>query len=160
MATAQSYEANLPSTSVPNANGYGVSWSSSDMPTTGQSWFSKFIRGLTGIDEEQQYKNLMTENNRAYEQALLREQRAYDDYVRKYDAEREDTKYQRLRKDLEAAGINPLYALQGGLSGASAQTSVRGEASNISGGSSAKSKDNSNSSGIAGLLISIAKLLG
>ena len=155
MATAQSYQANLPDTSVTNApNGHDV-WSS----TTGNSWWSKLVAGLGFKDQAQSYQNTLTQNNRAYEQALLREQRDYEEYVRNREYQREDTKMQRLIADYKAAGLNPWLALQGGISGTSAQSQPAGNG-NFSSGSSAKAADKKENSGaIAGLLVAVARIV-
>lgn len=148
MATAQSYQANLPDvhiTSPQEANG----------PAGTGEWLKNF-----GIYQySQRYQNALSENERAYNQALLREQRAYDEFVRKREFEREDTTYQRLRKDLEAAGINPLYALQGGLSGSSARTGISSSSQNIHDSSAERVKSKEGSTGIAALLLSVAKIV-
>lgn len=153
MATAQSYQAELPDVSTPSA---GVR--SDGFSETGQDFGSKFVRFFGGEDIAQQYQNMLTENNRAYEQALLREQRAYEQYLRDYQAQREDTAIQRHVKDLKAAGINPYYALQGGLSGASAQYQPASDSSGY-GSSSAKARDKDNTAGLAAVIAGVAKII-
>lgn len=155
MATAQSYQANLPSTELPDA--YHVR--SDGFGATGQDFASKIVKFFGGSDLEQHYQNLLSQNERAYNQALLREQRAYEEYVRNREYEREDTTYQRLRKDLEAAGINPLYALQGGLSGTSARTGMTGTSNNVHDSSAERVKSKQSASGIAALLMAVAKVI-
>lgn len=154
MATAESYEVNVENPELPNPNMTDQDFGS------GKGIWAWFAKTFGGIDSEQQYQNNLTANNRAYELALLKEQRAYEQYVRNLEYQREDTKMQRLIKDYKAAGLNPWLAMQGGISGSSAQSQPVSNTSNLSGGSSAKSKDDKSSSGaLSGLLIAVARLL-
>lgn len=158
MASAQSYVLNLPSTSV------GVNPNMTDDSFgSGSSVWSKIANFFGGVDSSSLYQNALTENNRAYEQAMLRESRDYDAFLRSYNADREDTQIQRLVADIKAAGLNPWLALQsGGVSGSSANIAGQGSSSKPGGGSSAKSKSDDDGSGIrslAMLLFSTAHLL-
>lgn len=160
MASAASYQAQLPSSSVnPELSNGG--YLAGEIPYTGDSFGSKILKWFTGYDEKQAYQNALTQNNRAYELALLQESRNYDAYLRNYNAMREDTQIQRMVKDIKAAGLNPWLALQsGGVSGSSAQSQTAGSYHSPSSGSSAKaSTKQGGSSALAMLLMATARMI-
>lgn len=104
-----------------------------------------------GAWDQDEYNRFLTNQDRAYERAATSSARAWDEYM-------DSTKYQRMVKDLEAAGLNPYLALQGGLSaGSSSSTASQGSsARQIT--DSGKKQSNKLSS-LAMLMIATAKLL-
>ena len=138
MASAKSYSSNMPSVSTPEA------------VHTGGTWSEQIAAGATGIDYQQIYQNALTENNRAYEQAMLKDARDYETWF-------DSTAVQRRVDDIKAAGLNPWLALQsGGIS--------PGSSSSPSAGSSSSAKRSSASgkgsvAALAMLFVSTARLL-
>ena len=126
---------------------------------TGQSVVSKIKRWLGISDDAQDYQNMLTTNNRNYERAKELDARNYEQHVRNLEYQREDSKYQRMVKDMKAAGLNPWLALQGGLSGTSAQSTPVTSTNNLSSGSSAKSQKEENTNALGALLMAVAKVI-
>lgn len=111
------------------------------------SMWGKFGQGL-GMVDRNEYLKWLTEEDRKYERASVNSARAWDEYM-------DSTHYQRMVKDLQAAGLNPWLALQNGIGGTSSTQTA-------STGSSAKNIVNKESSGktsLALILISAARLI-
>lgn len=149
MATAQSvsyYQGSMPSVSTP-----GVGLRSDGFQSTGNDVWSGIVRFFGGEDIKQGYQNALTENNRAYEQAMLKGARDYETWF-------DSTAVQRRIQDIKAAGLNPWLALQNGGIGANGTSS---SASQPGSGSSAKSSGSNRNqlSSLAMLLVSTARLL-
>lgn len=71
------------------------------------------------------YDLYLAQNNRAYDLAKINDARRWDEYMA-------STQYQRMVKDLKAAGLNPYLALQGGLTSGSVPNASLGSSSNTS----------------------------
>lgn len=100
-----------------------------------------------GLVDRAGYEQWQKNQDRQYERAAINSARAFEEYM-------DSTKYQRAVKDLEKAGLNPWLAIQSGVSGSAAGTST------ATGGSSAKATTKKDDfSGLAGLLVAIAKML-
>lgn len=74
------------------------------------------------------YNAYLVQNNREYELGKINDARAWDEYM-------DSTKYQRMAKDLQAAGLNPAAVIMSGI-GASGQPSS--PTGNYSSGSAAE----------------------
>lgn len=79
-------------------------------------WLTSVANWFTGDRDRiaNMYDRYLTENQRAYEQQNISNARKWEEYL-------DSTKYQRMTKDLEAAGLNPWLALQNGVGSSSVQ---------------------------------------
>lgn len=121
--------------------------------STGQNLFSKIVAGLGGPDQEAVYQRYQTMDDRAYERASINSARAWDEYM-------DSTKYQRMKDDLEKAGMNPWLALQQGISATTSSNTVPGStAKNSSYKGEKESKSTEAVKNVALTLFATAKLL-
>lgn len=77
------------------------------------SFLGKIADFFTGIPSAQRerYNVWLANNQREYEQQQINDARAYQEYM-------DSSKYQRMSKDLKAAGLNPWLAVQNGVGNA------------------------------------------
>lgn len=132
----------------------GMSWDSTENDghiNTGSTIWEKIATGLgLAPDNAAAYERYVAAQNREYERQSIASARAWDEYM-------DSTKVQRMVKDIEAAGLNPWLALNGGSIGSGSS------ANSASAGGSARQSTNKKSgrSGIADLamfMIATAKL--
>lgn len=107
--------------------------------------------GITNYQSE--YNQWMLKNEQDYERAAINSARAWEDYL-------DSTKYQRMKADLEKAGMNPWLALQNG-----ASASASGATSSTGGSHTSKSLSKGTGGrdaliGLASIAKIIALLLG
>lgn len=116
---------------------------------TGMDSIGGKIGQAFGIVDKNEYQYWLDQQDKMYERAAVSSARAWDEYM-------DSTKYQRMVKDLEAAGLNPWLALQSGLSagGGSSTASTGSSARNH-----AKNESKSTLGSLAMLLLATAKLL-
>lgn len=102
---------------------------------------------LLGFDVDKAYNEKMTKLNQEYERQSINSARAWSEYM-------DNTKVQRNVEDIKKAGLNPWLAIQNGLGGS-------GSAPSVDTGGSAQHQTASNQSktGLATLLMAIAKIL-
>lgn len=132
----------------------GMSWDSTEGDghiNTGSTLWEKIATGLgLAPDNAASYERYVAQQNRDYERQSVASARAWDEYM-------DSTKVQRMVKDIEAAGLNPWLALNGGSIGSGSS------ANSASAGGSARQSTNKKSgrSGISDLamfMIATAKL--
>lgn len=113
----------------------------------GTSGIPGWLMNLAGFDQDKKYNELMTARDQQYERASIESARAWSEYM-------DNTQIQRRVKDIEAAGLNPWLAVQSGVSGSGAPSADTG--------GSARNKHSSgqSKSGLAMLLMALAKILG
>ena len=129
------YDASL---SFPNQRNMGKYWGSAGAP-------SKLMQ-LFGFDTDRALQDYYTQKNQEYERASIESARAWAEYM-------DNTQVQRRVKDIEAAGLNPWLAVQNGFGGTGAPS--------VDTGGTAQRQTNSgqSKSGLAALLLAIAKIL-
>lgn len=104
------------------------------------------IGDLFGLGVSQAEERNLLRDDREYERQSINSARAWSEYM-------DNTQYQRRVADLEAAGLNPWLAVQNGISGS-------GQASVDTGGSAQhQRKSGQSKSGLAMLLLALAKIL-
>lgn len=98
------------------------------------------------------YEEYLADKNRAYEQYDAATARRFEEYMA-------STQYQRMKKDLEAAGMNPWLALQNGVSGSAGSGSVGVHASAKQSSKARESKGTQAISALAMMLMATAKMI-
>lgn len=113
----------------------------------GSSGFPGIVARFMGFDTDRYYQELDTARNQEYERQSINSARAWSEYM-------DNTQVQRRVEDIKKAGLNPWLAVQSGLSGTGAPS--------VDTGGSAQHQTHSNQSktGLATLLMAIAKILG
>lgn len=102
-----------------------------------------------GFVDRAGYEEYLKQRDRDYERANINSARAWEEYL-------DSTKYQRMKADLEKAGVNPYWLMsQGSSASASSSTATGGRTTSTSKQMSSKES----MTGIAGFLVAIAKLL-
>lgn len=109
------------------------------------SIWGKIGTGLGFVDRAG-YEEWQKQRDRDYERASINSARAWEEYL-------DSTKFQRVRADLEKAGLNPWLALQSGVS-----ASASGSSSSTGGSHSAKGSSDNLAKDLALSLMAIAKL--
>ena len=111
-----------------------------------------FLFNNSSDSDWKSYEDIVNDE-RQYGQGMIND-------ARKWWQEMADTQYQRLTKDLEAAGLNPWLALQsGGLSPASVPNIDTGSALGSVSTSLSQSLSNSNSNSTSAILVAVIMLL-
>lgn len=99
------------------------------------------------------YDAYLKQNERAYEQAKINDARAYELYLG-------STQYQRAKKDMEAAGLNPYLLVNGnGLNGSVVRSSASSARSSDLEGSYKGHKQDNDAKAVAGIVGTALKLL-
>lgn len=119
------------------------------LPANPNSLGNKIADWLNLTDTQREYDQWVKSEERGYERASINSARAWEEYL-------DSTKYQRMKADLEKAGLNPWLALQSG-----ASASAQGSSTSTGGSHSAKSSFNQSNApkNLALGLIAVAKLL-
>lgn len=116
---------------------------------------NSFWNNIFNHSQQQEFKdayqaylaNLNNQNSAAQQKWLL-----------DYQKELQDTQYQRLTKDLQAAGLNPWLALQGGASAASSTSGATSSVDYLSASRNKKSKTGDNVAGLLGTALKVLAL--
>lgn len=113
----------------------------------GDGGFLSRIGDFLGLGVSESKERAKLASDRAYERASIDSARAWSEYM-------DNTAVQRRVEDIKAAGLNPWLAVQNGISGSGAATVDTG------GSAQHQRKSDQSKSGLAMLLLAIAKIIG